>query len=158
MKKYLLLLSVSLGLTACGETTQNSITSSTPATTNSASTVQDNQNLPLIKISAKELGKAYEENEAAADDKYKDKQLEVKGVINMIDKNITDNVTLQLIGANQFTFVIANLTPEAEKIALTLKKKQQVTVTCIGGGEIMSMPVLNDCTIKSTTETKGKKK
>ena len=136
-------------LTACDTPPTNQQASSAPNVVNASEAASTPApKVEVIKISSRELAKAYDENEAAADAKYKGKQLEVLGTIKMIDKGMMNEVNLQLTGKDDFSSVMATLSKEAESSAMNLKKKQKVTVVCTGEGEVMSMPILRECKIK----------
>jgi hypothetical protein len=96
-----------------------------------------------VVVTAKELAKAYEENEAAAQLKYGDKPLAVTGIIKGITLDLMDNPVVQLSGANDFLPVQGNL---ADKdAAAALKKGQKVTLHCESVTEVVSAPMLQDC-------------
>ena len=88
---------------------------------------------------ARDLAAAYDDNEAAADAKYKDKLLEVSGVIASIDKGMLDETNVMLQGKNEFLHVAATLEKSEEQKAITLR--------CTGNSEVAGMPMLKDCTI-----------
>lgn len=100
----------------------------------------------VIKINARELAQAYEDNEAAADNRYKDKPLAVTGTVSGIKKDVFDDTVIELASANTFMSVQGTLTKEETPKALTLKKGQKITLQCIGAGEVVSTPMLKDCT------------
>lgn len=57
---------------------------------------------PLIVVSARELDSDYDDNEVAADQKYKGKILEVSGIVASIDSSVGDQAIVQLVGKNEF--------------------------------------------------------
>ncbi len=57
---------------------------------------------PSVTISASKLYKEYNENEIAADEKYKGKIIEVTGVIRDIGNDIMDNAYITLVGNEYF--------------------------------------------------------
>lgn len=157
MTKSCLVLSslVSLMLVACGDTSSSQ--PPTPASSQSEASAEASQPATeFIKITSAALGKAYEENEAAADDQYKDKNLELSGTIQSIQKDAFDNTVVSLNGVNEFSNVMATLSDVASKDALKLKKKQKVTLVCIGNGEVMGSPMLKDCSVKSASNAEKK--
>ncbi len=111
------------------------------------SAAEDVPKIEAIKVTAGEISKAYEENEAAADSQYKDKILEVSGKVSGITKDITDNTVVALAGSNQFIPVQGTLTNEEAAKALSLKKGDKVTLQCKGAGEVASFPMLQDCAL-----------
>ena len=82
-------------------TTSSSPTSSTPSPSSSDDSSSSSSSEPAaIAVSANQLSSAYNANEVSADDKYKDKVLEVTGTVDSIGKDFTDTsyVTLQASG------------------------------------------------------------
>ncbi|MFC7419365.1 hypothetical protein ACFQNF_05680 [Iodobacter arcticus] len=102
---------------------------------------------PALAVTAKTLGKAYEDNEAAADQQYKDKVLEVSGSIKSITKGPFDEVVVELKSGNDFLGVQAKLNKTDEAKAGQLKKGQAIKLHCTGAGEVTSIPMLDECTI-----------
>lgn len=101
---------------------------------------------PAIAVTSADLFKAYEENEIAADQQYKGKRLEVTGTITGIDSDLMDKPVVRLNTPNEFMSAGASGLPL--EVAATLKKGQKVTLLCTGGGEVMSMPQLDECVVK----------
>ncbi|WP_227104536.1 OB-fold putative lipoprotein [Chromobacterium rhizoryzae] len=102
---------------------------------------------PAIKVSAKKLFQAYDDNEAAADDEYKGKLLEVEGRIASIDKDAFNNTIVWLRAKDDFNRVMAKLSDEEAPKAKALKKGQTVTVSCQGSTRIIGNPTLERCAI-----------
>ena len=101
---------------------------------------------PPISVSAVELARAYERNEAAADAAYKGRLLQVTGVVDSIDKDLFDNTVVHLDGVNTFLSVAAQLEESEEQQAIALRKGQTVTVLCRGDSEVIGAPRLDECT------------
>lgn len=101
--------------------------------------------MPPLAVTSVALAKAYEENEAAADNAYKDKLLAVSGKLDSITKDLTDDTVLVLQGQNAFQSVHAELECDAASAALSMRKGQKVTLHCVGAGEVASLPMLKDC-------------
>lgn len=101
-----------------------------------------------IAISSKDLTKTYEENELAANDKYKDKVLAVSGKIDNIAETF-GNITVSLQGHNAVVSVMCNF-DETEKANVTkLKKGQQVILVGKGDGMTAGLYVgLQKCKIQ----------
>lgn len=100
---------------------------------------------PPLAVTSVALAKAYEENEAAADNLYKGKLLVVSGKLQSINKDLTDDTVLVLQGQNAFQTVQAELDSDAASAALSMHKGQKVTLHCMGAGEVASLPMLKDC-------------
>lgn len=99
---------------------------------------------PAKAVSALELFNAYEANEIAADQAYKDQRLEVSGVIEGIDSDLSDEPVVKLSAG---TFQSVHVQDLTQTVAASLSKGQQITVTCIGGGEVVGSPILKNCTL-----------
>jgi len=102
----------------------------------------------VIQVTAKELAQQYEDNEAAGDAKYKNKLLEVTGVITSITKDLFDDTQIHLKGIHSFFDVYATLESSEEAKAIELKKQQPITLHCIGDGEVIGVPLLKNCMIQ----------
>ena len=101
-----------------------------------------------IKVKSTELEKAYDENEVAADEKYKGKSLLVSGTVESINKGIGDDMYVTL---GEGSFVIgcdAYFADDHKDDLKSLKKGQKVTVLCQGDGKLMG-PQLRGCSLQS---------
>ena len=99
-----------------------------------------------ITITARELYRAYSDNEVAADQRFKGQHLLVTGVVSSIDKDFTGNVVLHLRGdGSDFNHVMATLDSSAAGQAGRLHKNDQVSLRCEGGTRIVGSPTLSDC-------------
>lgn len=99
----------------------------------------------VIVINSKELSKAYEGNEVAADKQYKGKTLEVTGKISGIDSGFGDEAIVRLSGSNGLNNNYASGDDSFNEYASTLSKGQTVTLICKGNGENLGSPSLSDC-------------
>ncbi len=107
-------------------------------------------------VDAPILARDYSANEIAADNKYRDKAIAVRGVILSIGKNVFNGGYVELDAqAGPFTNIHANLASEAVLEAAGYQKGQQVQLMCRGAGMIVGSPVLSDC--HSTGEEELKK-
>lgn len=103
-----------------------------------------------VKVRAADLLKAFEDNELAADDKYKDKTLEVSGRVNKIDTELLDDdkYVLMVGSGGEFEFLTVNCHDVPKSQLSALKTGQNVTV--IGefddGGDLGVE--LQDCEVK----------
>ena len=95
-----------------------------------------------IAVDAATLHGAYSANEIAADQLYKDKPLKVSGKIADIASDASNEPVVSL-RVGDFESVHVNGLPK--DAAATLAKGQSITVTCVGGGEVIGTPILNDC-------------
>ncbi|WP_296223201.1 OB-fold protein [Ralstonia sp. UBA689] len=103
---------------------------------------------PPLPVKAEALFRAYDDNEVAADQKYKGKSLLVSGTVQSIDKDFTDGIVVKLGAGNPFMPVHAYLDKEHEAVAASLKKGAKVAWVCTGGGRIIGSPVLRKCAPK----------
>lgn len=113
---------------------------------NAAKTEQAAPAADAIKITARELFKAYDANEVAADSKFKGKPIEITGVVESISSDIADEPVVQLSGGEMFQMVHANGLDTAT--AAGLSKGQEITLACTGAGEVIGMPSLSDCSLR----------
>jgi hypothetical protein len=104
--------------------------------------------LAPVKVTARELARAYEENEAAAQQRFGEHPLEVTGLITGITLDFADDPVVQLATDNQFMAAQAMLSDDSKAIAPTLKKGQTIVILCAGVGEVIGAPMLRDCAIQ----------
>ncbi|HKX79601.1 MAG TPA: hypothetical protein VJM34_13870 [Novosphingobium sp.] len=95
-----------------------------------------------IAVEAGTLHKAYAANEIAADQLYKGKPLKVSGTIADITSDVSDEPVLSLRVSD---FESVHATGLTKDVAATLAKGQSITVSCVGAGEVIGTPLLNDC-------------
>jgi TPR repeat protein len=105
---------------------------------------------PLITTS-KELAEIYSQNEARADAAFKNKHLRVTGKIIALTKDFKNDTIITLGGQNGVFGVNATILDSEEQKAMTLDKGQVATVECIGRGEVISIPMLDNCLILETS-------
>ena len=102
---------------------------------------------PIIKISAINLYEEYKENEVRADELYKDKQLEVFGIIGNIGKDILDDMYVTLQTDNYFSGVQGMIKESEKNKVINLQKGQEITLECKNSGKLINV-ILRDCIIK----------
>lgn len=141
-----------LGLIALGVAIAVMSDGSNKSTNNDALTTSEQTTTtpaePPMVVNAKDLVAAYENNEVAADQKYKGKTLEVSGKVAGIDSGIGDKAVVRLVGTNEFASAMADGDDEFTKYAATLSKGQDITLICVGAGEVIGSPMLNQCKAK----------
>jgi tRNA_anti-like len=88
---------------------------------------------PDVKVEAKQILKEFENNEAAADGKYKNKTLQVSGVVDKVDTEIFDDekYVVRVGAGTQFAFTTVNCNGQSSKDVAKIKKGQKITV--VGG-------------------------
>lgn len=103
---------------------------------------------PAIEMTAAELHREYEENEVAADEKYKGKRLLVSGSVESIDKDFLDHIIVRLKTGQMFQSVMATMDDREKGAAAALKKRQAIAVLCRGGTRIVGSATLDDCVFR----------
>lgn len=117
----------------------------------------------LDAYDAKGIFKDYQDNEVAADGKYKGKWFVVTGKVSEISKDFlgkpylvfaVDNYGMANLRADLFSEQVCGVSKEkgvascsAIDRAAKLKKGQKVDIECKGGGMTMKVPVLRECLI-----------
>ena len=108
---------------------------------------------PDISLTSSELYNAYEANEVAADNKYKDKILEVTGKVSKIYKNPIkdDEIIVKLNGLKDNEYEIMGIDCHFDSShteeAANLSEGQKITIIGKCKKEIIGID-LNECTIK----------
>lgn len=120
-----------LGCSNSSDSNKPAVKTESAAPEVSAQTTPEDQ--PPIKITAKNLTKEYEENELAADGKYKDKQLAVSGKVSNIAETF-GNVTVSLEGFNGVVSVMCSFEESEKENVAKLKKGQNVILKGKGDG------------------------
>lgn len=104
---------------------------------------------PDITVNATVLSAEYQENEIAADEKYKGKILLVSGTIDDIGKDLMDSIYVSLSDGEEFSFsgVQCFFSDSQTSVAAKLKKGQTITIKgkCDG---LMGNVLLNGCTVQ----------
>lgn len=125
-----------------GSGSSNKSTNNTQASQNN--TVQQEQ---YIKITASELLSEYKANQVAADDKYKNKTIEVSGTINTIGKDILDTPYVSLVGSlDVFTSIQCMFEKSEQSQLVNLQKDTKVILRGKVSGYMMNV-LLNNCSI-----------
>lgn len=104
-------------------------------------------NNPPINVSPRDLYADYEANEVAADLKYKDKVLVVRGVVDNIGKDITDDIYVTLKTGEMFGSIQCFFADSHVNEAASLAKGQTITIKGKCSGKMMNV-LLNGCSIQ----------
>lgn len=103
-----------------------------------------------VKVEATALIKAFEENELAADEQYKDKDLEVTGRVNKIDTDLFDGdkYVLRIGGGGEFEILTVNCydIPQSQLSKLSTGQKVTVVGEFDDGGDLGVE--LQECEVK----------
>lgn len=84
---------------------------------------------PTLDVSAKQLVKAYKDNEIAADERYEDKVVRIKGKVESIDKGVFGGLSVTLDGGFlSFGNVVCEFGGSETDSLSKLKKGESVTV------------------------------
>lgn len=119
----------------------------------------DNENSNIKTYTASYLQEIYDKNEVKGDLKFKDKQFYVTGKIASIDSSLNDQPAIHFVtdSGNQFqtpTAFFNDYESKLDQIA-ELSKDDELTLLCIGGGEMVGSPMLKSCELpKSAVDTK----
>jgi len=83
-----------------------------------------------MKVRAATILKDFEDNEAAADAKYKDKTLRVTGIVDKVDTEFIDEdqYVIQLGGGGDFEITTVNCDDQTPSVAAKIKKGDRLTV------------------------------
>ena len=100
---------------------------------------------PSVIISASKLYKEYNENEIAADEKYKGKIIEVTGVIRDIGNDIMDNAYITLVGDEYFGDIQCYFNEKSVVAKLSKGKRITVIGSCSG---LMINVQINNCIVR----------
>lgn len=102
--------------------------------------------IPNIVTTALGFYQDYENNEVAADQKYRGKLVTITGQISRVKKDYSDRTYIELIGRSEFSTVDCYLADGQEDIAVKLQRGQTITIR--GTGEKKSFfPQIIGCVI-----------
>lgn len=115
----------------------NTSSSTTPtpeekATSPSASPTKAAPAAPkAVKVRAAKILKEFDDNEAAADAKYKGKHLRVTGKVGKVDTELLDDsqYIIEIGSGDPYEFTYVNCDDQTSAVAAKIKKGQKVTVT-----------------------------
>ncbi|AKJ42848.1 hypothetical protein SOASR032_23880 [Pragia fontium] len=125
----------------------NSVVANTTTTTTSSApeTPKPAPKKEVYSTTAKALFNDYDANEVALDEKLKGKIIEVKGIVQSIDKDFLDNIVIELRTSNEFMPAQMTMDDNQKSVASSLKKGQTVIITCKKMTRIMGSPSGDDC-------------
>lgn len=108
---------------------------------------------PVARISAPSLYAAYAKNEIEADNKYKDKYLEVNGYVDIIGKNIVGSPYIALLTNDLVGRVQCMIADQDIAKAATIKRGQSVSLVGKCNGKELINVVLYECVFKDEAKT-----
>jgi RNA polymerase subunit RPABC4/transcription elongation factor Spt4 len=111
---------------------------------------------PAVSVTADQLARDYEANEVAADERYKQKIVEVSGEVYSIGKDITDTIYVTLQTGNEYAFVKPQLyfSDEYKGETAALHKGDPLTAKCRCDGKFMNV-LMKDCVIQASPSASG---
>jgi len=101
----------------------------------------------ILSVGAIRLYRDYQENEVAADTRYKGQRLRVTGTVTAIERDYSGQPVLHLVSGNPIFQTMATLDSAYTPAAGRLRKGDGVVVQCIGAGQAMRMPQLEKCSL-----------
>lgn len=107
------------------------------------------ENLKSLVVSAHKLFADYHANEVSADAKYKNKQIELTGIVQSINKDFTNSIVIDFEVGDGFSSVHASMNDSEAQKAASLSKGGKITVVCEGDGMVLGDPNIKDCIIKA---------
>lgn len=99
----------------------------------------------VYRTTAKALAALYDENEVAADDKIGERKVEVKGVVQSIDKDFTGSVVVLLQSGNEFLPARFSMEDTEKAKSSKLRKGQEITIICEKMMLLIGSPSGNRC-------------
>lgn len=111
---------------------------------NNKATHEQIKDIPIY--SAIEIANTYNENEVKGDLKFKRKLFSVYGIVDAVKSSIDDKpiILFDTHSATQQTTAFFNEQVSLDKIA-EIKKRTQLNLVCVGGGEVSGSPLLSEC-------------
>lgn len=104
---------------------------------------------PVIEVSVEQILKEYEENEVAADNKYKGKKVAISGVVDSVSKDIIDDTYIKIDTGEKYEAFGAQCyiaDTQFERVA-ELKPGDRITITGYVSSYSLNI-VITDCEIQ----------
>ena len=101
---------------------------------------------PKYVVNYKALADEFEANSLAAESKYEDQLIYVKGPVSSVDKDILGDPYISITGDWDFAMIRCNLADESVKSASAVRKGQYITVAGLVGDTTMGVS-LNRCRV-----------
>ena len=98
-------------------------------------------------FNARDLNRAYQENEVAADEKFKGKQLAIDGVVGEISKDFMDNLYVVIPAGEMLEDIHAYFETQEKGQLAQLKRGQRIRVLGRVDGLMMKSVMLKSCRI-----------
>jgi hypothetical protein len=121
---------------------------STPATSRPATNA--GSSAAILTVAANTIIQDYQDNEIAADQKYKDKRVRVTGIVDQVGKDIMGDMYVTVVAKSSDFHVVQCYFAKPDQTELAaLKKRARIIVVGTCGGLMMNV-LLNNCTIEGT--------
>lgn len=116
------------------------------------STSTSNQNSAPILVSANQLMTDYANNEIAADNKYKNENLEISGLVQSVNEGILSDPYIVIVPTTNTAFsgIQCHFNESQAQELSTLNSGQSITVEGTGNGEILGEQMVENCSIVTT--------
>lgn len=105
------------------------------------------QQADTTAVSSVELARAYNANEVNAQNTYGGKTLDVTGTITGVKLDLFNNPVIEMEGVNEFLPVQATFDQSYSQKVSALSKGQEITVRCTSITEVISAPMLSECSL-----------
>lgn len=136
-----------------GKAGGNSTTSkiSNAATTNNSTIQKEDKKVETIKVSAIQIYNDYKENEVSADNKYKDKLVDVSGEVDKIGKDFMDVPYVSLVTLKNEIMDLSMVQCKFDKDKMaelaSLKKGTRLIIRGTVNGSVATIVQIEDCEI-----------
>jgi tRNA_anti-like/Uncharacterised protein family UPF0547 len=138
----------SSGGSASPDSAGNSDRNAAPADNGGSAGSGDNaQQADTTAVSSVELARAYNANEVNAQNTYGGKTLDVTGTITGVKLDLFNNPVVEMEGVNEFLPVQATFDQSYSQKVSALSKGQEITVRCTQITEVVSAPMLSECSL-----------
>jgi hypothetical protein len=102
---------------------------------------------PSIAVNSTELAQAYADNEVAAQNRFGDKTLNLTGLVTGVTLDFSSAPVIQFAGVNPFLPVQARFDKSFGDALGRISKGQTITIRCTSVTEVISAPILSDCSL-----------
>ena len=142
---YIFVVLMIIGYVTSKNDRSSSPSNSPSSSANNSASQESEPQKKVFKTTARQLFKAYDENEVATDEQMKGMLVSVKGVVQSIDKDFTNSIIVRLQTDNQFMPASMEMNDSEKEKAVSLKKGQQVTVICEKMSRMVGSPSGRSC-------------
>lgn len=111
--------------------------------------IRDTSATDVVSTTAQELFRMYDNNEVATDNFLKGKIVEVKGMVQSINKDFLDNMYVSLVTPNQFMSANMHVHKSEETTLMSMRKGQIVVFRCAKMTRFVGSPSGDDCVVMS---------